>query len=81
MNIYLWDTPGLKKKDKCISQFERRLEHLDILCRAAHSQTNGKLERVHEEMQRTLHLFEDVAEPPGSPCPINPPHTEKDTVA
>ena len=75
---------GSEKKDKGISRFERHLEHLGIrrmLCRVAHPQTNDKLERVHGEMQRKLHLFEDVAGLPGSLCPINPPHIEKDPAA
>ena len=69
-----------EKKDKGMSQFERHLDHLDILCRVAHPQTNGKLERVHEELQRKLHLFEDVAGLPVSLCPINLPRIEKDPV-
>ena len=51
------------------------------LCRVAHLQTNGKLERIHDELQRKLSLFEDVARPPGSACPINPPRIEKDPIA
>ena len=42
-----------------------------ILARVAHPQTNGKLERAHDEIQRKLPLFYDVAGPPSSACPIN----------
>ena len=63
--------------------FERRLNDLGIRhipAGVAHPQTNGKLERMHGEMQRKLRLFHDVAESPGV-CPVNPPHIETDTVA
>ncbi len=63
--------------------FEKRLNDLGIrhiLARVAHPQTNGKLERVHGEMQRNPCLFHDVAGRPGI-CPVNPPHIETDPVA
>ena len=73
-----------EKKSKGASQFERHLENLGIqhiLSRVAHPQTNSKLERIHGELQRKLCLFKDVAGPPGSACPINPPRIEKDPIA
>ncbi len=63
--------------------FEKRLNDLGIrhiLARVAHPQTNGKLERVHGEMQRKLRLFHDVAGRPGI-CPVNPTRVETDPVA
>ena len=72
-----------EKKSKGVSGFERHLENLGIkhiLARVAHPQTNGKLERLHGEIQRKLHLFEDVAGPPGI-CPLNPPVIESDPMA
>ena len=49
-----------------------------MLARVAHPQTNGKLERVYGEIRRKMPLFFDVAGPPGSACPINPPTIETD---
>ena len=49
-----------------------------ILARMSHTRTTGKLERVHGEIQLKLPLFCDVAGPPGSACPINPPAVESD---
>ena len=43
-------------------EFERRLKELGIRhikARARHPQTNGKLERMHGELERKLHLFEE----------------------
>ena len=43
------------------SEYEKRLVELDIkqiLARVKHPQTNGKLERLHGEIQRKLHRFE-----------------------
>lgn len=48
------------KRDKGKSQFEKRLEDLGIRhikARTRHPQTNGKLERLHGEMERKLYLF------------------------
>ena len=50
------------KKKKGVSRFEERLVELDIrqiLARVRHPQTNGKLERLHGEIQRKLCHFED----------------------
>lgn len=61
-----------------------RLVELDIqqiLARVKHPQTNGKLERLHGELQRKLHEFEDVAGPPGTGCPIRSEKIETDPVA
>ena len=72
-----------EKKAKGVSMFEKRLNDLGIrhiLARVAHPQTNGKLERVHGEMQRKLRLFHDVAGRPGI-CPVNPTRVETDPVA
>ena len=49
-------------KKKGASEFERELVSLgirQILARVRHPQTNGKLEGVHGELQRKLHLFEE----------------------
>lgn len=49
-------------KKKGVSRFEERLVRLDIrqiLARVCHPQTNGKLERLHGEIQRKLCHFED----------------------
>lgn len=70
-----------ERKSKGASEFERRLENLGIRhmpARVAHPQTNGKLERIHGEIRRKLHLFFDVAGPPGGACPVNPPVIETD---
>ena len=51
-------------KKKGASKFEQRLVELDIkhiLARVRHPQTNGKLERLHGEMQRKLRRFEAAA--------------------
>lgn len=48
-------------KKKGESKFEQRLVELDIkhvFARVRHPQTNGKLERLHGEIQRKLHHFE-----------------------
>lgn len=48
------------KRDKGESQFEKRLDDLDIRhikARTRHPQTNGKLERLHGELERKLYLF------------------------
>ena len=48
------------KRDKGKSQFEKRLDDLGIRhikARTRHPQTNGKLERLHGEMERKLYLF------------------------
>ena len=71
------------ERSKGMSEFEKHLEESDIqhiLARVAHPQTNGKLERVHDEIQRKLHLSADVAGPPGSARPINPPIIETDVM-
>ena len=50
-------------KKKGESEFEKRLAELDIkqiLARVKHPQTNGKLERIHGEMQRKLPEFEAI---------------------
>ena len=64
-----------EKKSKGVSEFEKHLEELGIrhiLARVAHPQTNGKLERVHGEIQRKLHLFYDVARAAGQRLPDQP---------
>ena len=74
-------TTESEKRSNGISEFERHLEKLGIrhiLARVSHSQTNGKMERVHGEIQCKLPLFFDVAESLGSACPINPPTIEVD---
>ena len=51
-------------KKKGVSKFEERLVELDIrhiLTRVRHPQTNGKLERLHGELQRKLHHFENAS--------------------
>ena len=51
-------------KKKGVSEFEKRLVELEIrhiLARVKHPQTNGKLERLHGELQRKLHLFEKAS--------------------
>ncbi len=66
-----------------VSRFEKRLNDLGIrhiLARVTRPQTNGKLERVHVEMQRKLCLFSDVAGQPGT-CLVNPPHIKTNLVA
>ena len=72
-----------EKKAKGVSMFERRLNDLGILhilARAAHPQTNGKLERARGEMRRKLRLFHDVAGRPGV-CPVTPTRIKTDPVA
>ena len=55
-----------EKKDSAkrgISIFEERLVELkiqQILAGVRHPQTNGKLERLHGEIQRKLHRFEEI---------------------
>ena len=49
-------------KKKGVPKFEQRLVELDIkhiLARVRHPQTNGKLERLHWEIQRKIRHFED----------------------
>ena len=49
-------------KKKGVSEFEKTLVKLDIkhiLARVKHPQTNGKIERLHGEIQRKLPLFEE----------------------
>ena len=51
-------------KKKGASEFEKKLVELgikQILAGVRHPQTNGKLERLHGEMQRKLHRFEAAA--------------------
>ena len=46
------------------NKFGRRLGELrirHILARASHPRTNGKLERLHGEIERKLHLFEEAS--------------------
>lgn len=62
-------TSDPEKKSKGVSEFERHLKNLGIryiLARVTHSQTNGKLERGHGEMQCELLLFRDVVGSPAS---------------
>ena len=50
-------------KKKGMSEFEKRLVSLEIrqiLAGARHPQTNGKLERLHGELQRKLPKFEAI---------------------
>ena len=71
-------------KKKGVSEYEQKLVELDIkhiLARVNHPQTNGKLERFHGELQRKLHLFEDIAGPPGTAAPIGAQKIETDPVA
>ena len=73
-----------KLKRKGESEFEKRLVALNIrhvLARVRHPQTNGKLERLHGELQRKVHRFKDVAGPPGTGAPIGVRKIEKDPVA
>lgn len=66
------------------SAYEKNLVELgirQILAGVRHPQTNGKLERVHGEMQRKLHTFKDVAGPPGTGCPIGGGVIETDPIA
>ena len=72
----------VKKKGE--SEFEKELIALDIrhiLARIRHPQTNGKLERLHGELQRKVHRFEDVAGPPCTGAPFGVRKIEKDPVA
>ena len=71
-------------KRKGDSEYEKKLVELEInqiLARVNHPQTNGKLERLHGELQRKLHEFEDVAGPPGTACPVGGQKIEADPVA
>ena len=66
------------------SEFEKTLVALGIrhiLARVRHPQTNGKLERFHGELQRKLHLFADIAGPPGTGAPVGVQRIESDPVA
>ena len=73
-----------EKKRKGTSRFEERLVELDIrqiLARVGHPQTNGKLERLHGEINRKLHFFEEASYPgktrggePGGPHVGGPFH-------
>jgi putative transposase len=66
------------------SAYEKKLVELgikQILAGVRHPQTNGKLERLHGEIQRKLHTFKDVAGPPGTGCPIGGGVIETDPVA
>ena len=66
------------------SEYEKKMVELgikQILAGVRHPQTNGKLERVHGELQRKLHTFNDVAGPPGTGCPIGGGVIESDPIA
>ena len=52
-----------------------------ILARIRHPQTNGKLERLHGELQRKVHRFKDAAGPPCTGAPFGVRKIEKDPVA
>ena len=55
------------------SEFEKRLVELgirQILAGVHRPQTSSKLGRLHGEIQRKLHRFEDTAGPPGTAAPI-----------
>ena len=55
---------GSEQKKKGTSLFEERLVELGIrhiLARVGHPQTNGKLERLHGEIQRKLHFFKEAS--------------------
>lgn len=55
--------PMSEAKKKGASDFEKRLVELEtrqILSRVRHPQTNGKLERLHGEIQRKLPEFEAI---------------------
>ncbi len=70
-------------KKKGASEYEKKLVELDIkhiLARVNHPQTNGKLERLHGELQRKLHEFVDVVGPPGTANPMNVQPIESDPV-
>ena len=66
------------------SACEKKLVELgirQILARVKHPQTNGKMERFHEEIQRKLHRFEassysDAVRNAGSGHAGDPFHTE-----
>ena len=52
------------KRARGVNKFEARLEELGIrhiLARVNHPQTNGKIERMHGELERKLHLFEEAS--------------------
>ena len=73
-----------ESKKKGVSEFEKKLVELDIrhiLARVKHPQTNGKLERLHGEIQRKLDVFGDVAGPPGTAAPFGSGPIEPDPVA
>lgn len=71
-------------RKKRASIYEKRLVELgirQILARVKHSHTKGKLARFYGELQRKLFMFEDVAGPPGTGCPIGSEKIETDPVA
>ena len=54
-----------EEKERGLTEFEQFLIASDIrhiVARMSHPQTNGKLERVYGEVERKLHLFEDIHE-------------------
>lgn len=66
------------------SGYEKKLVELGIkhiLARIRHPQTNGKIERMHGELQRKLPRFRSVTEPTGAGCPVNGREIETDPVA
>ena len=66
------------------SEYEKKLVELDIkqiLAGVRHPQTNGKPERVHGELRRKLHTFNDVAGPPSTGCPMCGKVIESDPIA
>ncbi len=72
---------GGKKKGESV--FEEALAAMGIrhiLARVRHPQTNGKLERMHGELQRKLHGFGNVAGPPGTGAPVGNPVIHEDPV-
>ena len=67
-----------------VSEYEKKLVELgikQILARIKHPQTNGKLERLHGELQRKLNRFADVTGPPGTAAPFGSGPIEADPVA
>ena len=69
---------------KGTSKFEEKMAELGIrhiLARVQHPQTNGKLERLHGEIQRKLAEFNDITGPPGAGCHIGAEKIETDPVA
>ena len=52
-----------ESRKRGVSEFEKKLVELDIrqiLAGVRHPQTNGKLERLHGEIHRKLHEFEEI---------------------